>query len=109
MSLHDHDDRADYDDEAADRATRQEAEASVEFVDAMRQRIREFVRVEANLLALTYPRFIDVKCRKTPAFPLQVDEAIEGYVQLVDENFGELIDADEVSAARNIAETGYDD
>lgn len=108
MSLHDHDDRADYDDERADRATRQEAEASVEFVEAMRQRIREFVRTEANLLALTYPRFIDRLNTRTPSFPLQIDEAIEGYVQLVDENFAELVDAEAVSAARNIAETGYD-
>ena len=110
MSLHDHDDsRFDYEDERADRATREQAEASVEFVDAMRQRIREFVRVEANLLALTYPRFIDVKCRKTPEFPLQVDEAIEGFVGCVDDNFGELLNGNAVTAARNIAETGYDD
>lgn len=103
-----HDDRCDYDDERADRATREEAEASVEFVDAMRQRIREFVRVEANLLALTYPRFIDVKCRKTPEFPLQVDEAIEGYVEIVDDAFGDLLDGNEVTRQRNIAENGYD-
>jgi hypothetical protein len=108
MALSDHDDRFDYEDERADRATREEAEASVEFVDAMRQRIREFVRAEANLLALTYPRFIDRMNTRTPSFPLQLDEAIEGFVGCVDDNFGDLLDGNAVTAARNIAETGYD-
>lgn len=103
-----HDDRSIYDSDRADRATRDEAEASVEFVDAMRQRIREFVRAEANLLALTYPRFIDVRDLRNPSFPLQIDEAIEGFVQCVDENAGDLLDADAVTRARNIAENGYD-
>jgi hypothetical protein len=108
MSLHD-DDRCDHEgDERADRATREEAEASVEFVDAMRQRIREFVRAEANLLALTYPRFIDVRDLRNPTFPLQIDEAIEGFVEIVDDAFGDLLDGAEVTRARNIAENGYD-
>lgn len=103
-----HDDRTIYDSDKADRATREEAEASVEFVDAMRWRIREFVRTEANLLALTYPRFIDRMNTRTPSFPLQIDEAIEGFVECVDDNFGELLDGNAVTSARNIAETGYD-
>lgn len=105
-----HDDRCTYDDERADRATRDEAEASVEYVDAMRQRIREFVRAEANLLALTYPRFIDVRDWRSPSSPfaLQVDEAIEGFVEGVNENFSDLLAGSEVETARNIAETGYD-
>lgn len=104
-----HDDRTLYDSDKANRATREEAEASVEFVDAMRQRIREFVRTEANLLALTHPRFIDVSApRSTPNFPLEIDEAIEGFVGCVDDNFGDLLDGNAVTAARNIAETGYD-
>lgn len=107
MSIH-HDDRADYDDDRADRATRDEAEASVEYVDAMRQRLREFVRAEANLLALTYPRFIDVRDLRNPTFPLQIDEAIEGFVEIVDDAFGDLLDGAEVTRARNIAESGYD-
>lgn len=107
MSLHDPD-RFAYDDERADRATRQEAEASVEFVDAMRQRIRDFVRTEANLLALTYPRFIDLRDLRNPTFPLQIDEAIEGFVEIVDNAFGDLLDGNEVTRARNIAENGYD-
>lgn len=106
MSLHD--DRHQYEDERADRATRDEAEASVEFIDAMRQRIRDFVRTEANLLALTYPRFIDRMNTRTPSFPLQIDEAIEGFVEVVDDNFSDLLDGDAVQSARNIAETGYD-
>lgn len=106
MSLHD--DRCDYDDDRADRATRDEAEASVEYVDAMRQRLREFVRAEANLLALTYPRFIDVRDLRNPTFPLQIDEAIEGFVEIVDDAFGDLLDGAEVTRARNIAENGYD-
>lgn len=107
MSLHD-DDRCTYDDDRADRATRDEAEASVEYVDAMRQRLREFVRAEANLLALTYPRFIDVRDLRNPTFPLQIDEAIEGFVEIVDDAFGDLLDGAEVTSARNIAENGYD-
>lgn len=103
------DDRCIFDSDKADRATREEAEAAVKFVDEMRQRIREFVRTEANLLALTYPRFIDVSApRSTPNFPLEIDEAIEGFVECVDDNFGELLDGNEVTSARNIAETGYD-
>ena len=107
MSLHD-DDRTIYDSDKADRATREEAEAAVEFVDAMRQRIRDFVRAEANLLALTYPRFIDRMNTRTPSFPLQIDEAIEGFVECVDDSFGDLLDGNAVTSARNIAETGYD-
>lgn len=107
MTLH-HDDRTQFDDDRADRATRDEAEASVEYVDAMRQRIREFVRAEANLLALTYPRFIDVRDLRNPTFPLQIDEAIEGFVEIVDDAFGDLLDGAEVTRARNIAENGYD-
>lgn len=104
-----HDDRTIYDSDKADRATREEAEAAVQFVDEMRQRIRMFVRTEANLLALTYPRFIDVSApRSTPNFPLQVDEAIENFVECVSDNFGELLDGNAVTSARNIAETGYD-
>lgn len=102
------DDRCIFDSDKADRATREEAEAAVKFVDEMRQRIREFVRTEANLLALTYPRFIDRMNTRTPSFPLQIDEAIEGFVECVDDNFGELLDGNAVTSARNIAETGYD-
>jgi len=102
------DDRCIFDSDKADRATREEAEAAVKFVDEMRQRIRDFVRAEANLLALTYPRFIDRMNTRTPSFPLQIDEAIEGFVETVDDNFGDLLDGNEVTSARNIAETGYD-
>jgi len=109
MSLHD-DDRTIYDDERADRATRDEAEAALAFIDAMRQRIREFVRAEANLLALTLPRFIDVRDWRSPSSPfaLQVDEAIEGFVECVGENFSDLLAGSELETARNIAENGYD-
>lgn len=107
MSLHD--DRHDFEDERADRATRDEAEACVEAIDAMRQRIRDFVRTEANLLALTYPRCIDLKDYRNPSFPLQIDEAIEGFVEIVSDSFGDLLDRDEVTRQRNIAENGFDD
>lgn len=106
MSLHD--DRHDFEDERADRATRDEAEACVEFVEVMRRRVREFVRAEANLLALTYPRCIDLRDMRNPSFPLQVDEAIEGFVEIVDDAFGDLLDGNEVTRLRNVAENGYE-
>ena len=90
----------------ADGIARQEAQNAVDLVEASRQRIREFVRAEADRIALEFPRLIDVKCRRTPSFPLQVDEAIEGFVDCVSDNFSDLLDADELEAARHIVETG---
>lgn len=108
MSLHD-DDRCAYDDDRADRATRDEAEACAKFVEEQTQRVREFLRKEANLAALNFPRLIDRKDWQTrSSIPLQIDEAIEGRVDVCAEAFFDLYDSDELTSQRNIAETGYD-
>lgn len=87
-------------------AERQDAQNALDLIDASRQRIRDFVRAEADRIALEYPRLIDVKCRRTPQFALQVDEAIEGFVDIVSDDFSDLLDADELESTKHLAETG---
>lgn len=107
MSLDHHDDRfqgeGDY---SATGAERQDAQNALDLIDASRQRIREFVRAEAERIALEFPKLIDIKCRRTPAFPLQIDEAIEGFVDCVSDNFGDLLDRNELEALDHLVETG---
>lgn len=102
-----HDDRFDREgDHRVSSVERQDAQNAIDLVEASRQRIRDFVRAEADRIGLEYPRLIDVKCRRTPTFPLQIDEAIEGFVDIVSDDFGDLLSGDELESLRHIAETG---
>lgn len=104
-----HDDRFDHEgDSRVDQMTREAAEHHTRAVDEAREELRVAAYAAGYKVALANKRFIDTFNRRTPNHPMEIDEAIAGMVECVDDAFGELLDGSEVMRARHIAETGVD-
>lgn len=105
-----HSDRFDHEgDTRVDEWTRADYARMVQAVDDARSELRAAAHAAGHKIAMANKAFIDTFNRRTPNFPLEIDEAIAGAAECVDEAFAVLLNNGEIEALRRIAKTGRDE
>lgn len=95
-------------DRSVDLWTRTRAEKQTAEADAIRQELIDFARRCAERLLAVNPDFVRRFNPRTPSFPMEPGEAIEGFVEGVEDNWSDFTNGAALSRARMNAE-GRDD
>ncbi len=92
----------------ADQHTRDHAAAMVNLVAEVRERVMLEARVGAEQIRLAHPELIERFEIATRTKSASLEEQIAGYVERISDDFGDLIDSDELARLEAIVETGRD-